>query len=119
MGCIYEKHDDATIGRRTVSKIVSNDAWFRENTLTEIFNFRARTVTTVAETACIYTPGGRPAVSGGVPVIRNFRDYEGRDDIVAMHAQLLALGGKPASLEEIFRDYPQPIKKPAFAAPNN
>jgi hypothetical protein len=85
--------------------------------LTQLFNFRARQVTTVYERGGVesyriprgeysnYENGKSVAVTASLQV-QNFRDIEGEAEIEAMHAKLTELGGKPPAINSLVKSKP-------------
>jgi hypothetical protein len=65
--------------------------------ITQLFNFKAAQVTTLAR-EWISVSG---VTSSTQMIIQNFSDIESKEEIREMHAKLVALGGKPPSLEDI------------------
>lgn len=110
----YTKINDHTL--KVVTPVDETGAWGGAR-LTQLFNFRARQVTTVYERGGVdtyriprgeysnYETGKIAAVTASLEV-QNFRDIEGEAEIEAMHAKLKELGGKPPELSTLAKSKP-------------
>ena len=66
--------------------------------LTRLFNFKAQQVTTIYREWISYSEATVTAQMS----TQGFGDIPGKDELRDMHDRLVALGGKPPSLEKIF-----------------
>lgn len=106
----YRKLDDVTL--QATDLLADGTAEWGAPRLRRIFNFRARQVTSIYERGGVqnykiprgeyssYESGAAVAVTSSMDV-RNFRDVEGEEEIAAMHAELVRLGGKPPELGDV------------------
>jgi hypothetical protein len=104
----HTKQDDMTIVRYKKTTLCEESYVTHSISVAEIFNFRARQVTTTTAMASHNYDAAKNVFTGST-VIQNFRDIESHDDIAAAHAELVRLGGKPPALDEIFP--PRALKK--------
>lgn len=100
----FQKICDYTL-RIDIENMHSRDDGVRRgDSITRLFNFRARQLTTV-ERSWIYEPRGGDA--GGSAALsthsrtESFDDLPGDSEIPLMHAKLRELGGEPPALEEV------------------
>lgn len=110
----YTKINEHTL--KVVTPVDEGGEWGGAR-LTQLFNFRARQVTTVYERGGIasyriprgeyssYEDGKTAAVTASLQV-QNFRDIEGEEEIAAMHAKLKELGGTPPALSTLVKSKP-------------
>lgn len=91
----YKKLDDQTL---LVSQDLSNDISESgmKRFLRQIFNFRARQVTTVWESRYHYSDGG---VSSSIQT-QGFSEIEGKGALRDAHAKLTEMGGNPDPVED-------------------
>lgn len=88
----YEKLDDQTLAVSQDVSALTNDSTHRY--LRRIFNFRAKSVTTIYETRC----GG----SSTSPTLseRSFSEIDGKGALQDAFDKLVELGGNPDPLQE-------------------
>lgn len=110
----YTKINDYTL--KVVTPVGEKDDWGAPR-LTQLFNFRARQVTTMYERGGVkeyqipygdygYTKEGSAVAVTGAVQVQNFRDIEGEAEIEAMHAKLKELGGAPPALSPLVKSKP-------------
>ncbi|MDE1152971.1 MAG: hypothetical protein PW788_10580 [Micavibrio sp.] len=118
----FKKLDEYTLQATTEIPQAANE-WGKPR-LSRIFNFLSREVITLYERGgqTEYTQPGNGSYSSksafdsavtSSMTVRSFSDLDSADEVIAMHARLTHLGGRPPKIDDITKEMPKlRLKRP-------